>query len=89
MTQTIWKYVLKLPKGQALEIPSPWEVLSVQFQGDDLCLWVRVTPGGVAYSCAVRIFGTGMPFDPGCLPFIGTAQAPVGEAWHVFMPRAG
>lgn len=85
--KTVWKYIIE-PSSPTIEMPVCAEVLSVAFQGDDLCLWAIVDnkyPTGA--SRTFEAFGTGheIPVLMGVdYKFVGTAHADSGLVLHVF-----
>lgn len=83
--QTIYKYPIAITDTQAVLMPVSAEILSVQFQRDDLCLWAAVDPSEEKRARVICIFGTGhsMP-PPASMRFLGTAQQCSGDVWHVF-----
>lgn len=82
---TIFKYPLKLQNEQALELPIFCIPLSVQMQGDQLCLWCQVESEDVKEMRAVFIYATGQPIMQKVnMQFVDTVQmGPL--VWHVFI----
>jgi hypothetical protein len=84
----IFKYQLELTDVQRLLLPRFAKILSVQFQGEDLCLWALVIPDQKSEDRIIRIIGTGHEINPSLqfnLEFIGTVQQYSGSVvWHVF-----
>ncbi|UQN06780.1 hypothetical protein [Deinococcus sp. QL22] len=84
----IYKYPLDITDEQAFWLPEGAELLSVQFQGGQLCLWALVDPELAHTQCArITVIGTGNPISEPreqLGQFIGTAQGPRGFVWHVF-----
>lgn len=85
-TKTIYKYPLAISDGQAVLMPVSAEILSVQFQGEDLCIWALVDSSEKKHARIIRIIGKGNPFPIGeSLRFIGAVQHYNGRlVWHVF-----
>lgn len=84
MSKTIWKFVLQ-PKCE-IEMPEGAELLTVQEQGDDICLWAVVEPNSPRVTRKFVGFGTGHPI-PGDLQlkFVGTALLHGGAlVFHIF-----
>ncbi len=84
---TIWKYQLKVAGVQALTIPEAHEVLTAQFQGEDIYIWVMVDPARPKRKRWFEVIGTGhdMP-DYACITartYVATCQSD-GFVWHVF-----
>ena len=78
-------------------MPRWTELLSAQFQGDNLCVWALVnTEEGAVADRVFRIFGTGhlinvdledpsKDFNDGCFKFLTTVQQPTTPfVWHIF-----
>ncbi len=92
--KTIWKFVLVITDQQEIEMPWDAEILSVQFQGEQLCLWALVEPG--LYPKPDKrlflMFGTGHPIRDELLRscrFVATVQHHKGQlVWHVFEGEA-
>lgn len=84
--KTIFKYPLAITDSQAVLMPIGAEFLSVQFQGEDLCLWALVDPNAKKIAQTFWIVGTGHPVPASeYLKFIGTAQQFGGKlVWHIF-----
>lgn len=85
-TKTIYKYPLAITGNQAVVMPIKAEILSVQFQGEDLCIWAAVDPTERKHVKIFHIFGTGHPIpEPEKMRYLGTAQQFGGRlVWHVF-----
>ncbi len=87
--RTIWKFTLQLKEEQTIRIPSIHEILSVQVQGDTICLWAIVYPDEKPVDKRITICGTGhdcpFPTRAAAWCYIGTVQT--GHyVWHVFSP---
>lgn len=82
MATTIYKYTLQLGRT-VLDMPDCARALSVQMQGEHMCLWARVEPRRPTERRIFDVYGTGhpMPADPG--DHVGTVQVD-GLVWHVF-----
>ncbi len=82
----IFKYPIELAAIQTVELPKGAEILSVQFQREDLCLWAKVTEEAPRQNRTIVIYGTGHAIaeDAGD-KFIATVQQHGGNfVWHVF-----
>jgi hypothetical protein len=79
----ILKYPLEVTDEQEVTIPHPATVLSVQLQGDQICLWALTDPEGAPVKRIIRFFGTGhtIPSDED-FSYLGTVQEPP-FVWHV------
>lgn len=86
MNTVIWKYELNITDLQSISIPAEPQFLSVQFQRDNLCLWVMVDPKKQKEIFDIEIIGTGNPAPYHDRVYIGTAQQFGGMlVWHVFV----
>lgn len=87
MSREIWKFPLDLSDPYAL-IPEGAEVLSIQVQGDTLCMWAEVeTSAPSTLMVKFRAFGTGHQLpEPGEWKgqFISTVQLPNGLVFHIY-----
>lgn len=86
--RTIYKYPLDLTDSQILHLPSSAKPLSVQLQGEQLCMWAEVNTGvGGRKEVVITIVGTGHPIPPGAVHYLGTVQQ--GQfVWHVYASAA-
>lgn len=88
MKRTIWKYELTVAEYQTVEMPVDAEILTVQMQGDVLCLWALVSPDAELAPRSIEVFGTGHPIEYSAgnyRRYIGTVQMHGGSlVWHVF-----
>lgn len=95
--KTIHKYQLQITDAQTIKMPRWAELLSAQFQGENLCVWALVnTEEDVMEDRVFRIFGTGheidveiedpeRDFNYGSFKFLATAQQPtIPLVWHIF-----
>ncbi len=82
----IFKYLLKNETHQEIEVPAFAQILTVQVQGDQLCLWALVNPDLHSKSkLSIGIYGTGhaLPDRPGA--YISTVQMLGGDlVFHIF-----
>jgi len=81
----IYKQVLELTQLQEFELPEYTEILTVQFQGNQLCMWYKfndtVIQRKVLYE--IQIVGTGQSFEQNEFNYITTVQqGPF--VWHIF-----
>lgn len=85
----IWKFPLQIVDRQMVDLRVGSRILSVQFQGDQLCLWATVQLHREIQPRPIYIVGTGhefsdAPFDS----FIGTVQQHGGSlVWHVWQGK--
>ena len=77
---TIYKYKLDLKDGeQEINLPSPYTILQVGNQAEELVVWAQIDPDGVPSKAVFRVFhtGQGLPEDicdydhKGSVMFIG------------------
>lgn len=85
--KTIWKFPLG-PVTDRRVVPMPYgaQVLHVQVQDDQPCLWALVEADNTLRSRTFRTFGTGykIPYDA-ALAYVGTYQLAGGQlVYHVF-----
>lgn len=82
--RTIYKYPLLLTDSQIMWLPLSAKPLSVQLQGEQLCLWAEVNAGSSGQKqVVISIVGTGHPIPPGAVNYLGTVQQ--GQfVWHVY-----
>ena len=86
MARTIWKFRFEISSPLRLSIPQGAQVLTVQDQDGDGCLWAIVEPENTLESRYFEIFGTGQLIheDMGVeRRYIATFQQPP-YVWHVF-----
>ena len=89
MNKRIWKFVLKFTNIQEISMPINSEILTVQMQKDNICLWVLVNSKEEdTEERTFEINGTGIPFcssDEDKRIYIGTVQMSGGSLiWHIF-----
>jgi hypothetical protein len=86
MPRTIHKYKLDFSEFNRVTMPVDATLLSVQMQGNQLCLWAMIDKEQMAVeSRAIGVFGTGHELPETRLIFITTFQLPASnEVYHVF-----
>ena len=88
MHKTIYKYPIKTTDLQNLIIPLTAEILSLQVQDNQPCIWALVDPKEKETRAVnLETFGTGHPvaYDMGVSrEFINTYQLNNGLVFHVF-----
>jgi hypothetical protein len=86
---TIWKYPLEISDVQSVSLPLGAEVLTVQTQGGNACIWALVDPKETRKEIRkVRIFGTGHNIEGDAGQYVGTFQIANGRlVFHVFVGR--
>lgn len=84
--KTIFRYRLKNHVPADLVMPAGAEILHVNFQGGELCLWALVD--NRQFETERRRFvvvGTGHEFDGSSLRYLDTVHSPsIGSVLHVF-----
>lgn len=85
----IYKYPLAITGLQSVPLPVGAEILTVQMQGDSLCLWALVDAKVVSVTRRTfEVFGTGHDMDTNPRTYLGTVQQAGGAlVWHVFERR--
>jgi hypothetical protein len=81
----VWKWKLEVTDRQTLTMPVGVQLLDVQMQGNDCCLWALCDESADLEPRRIAIYGTGnpMPDDPG--KYIGTFQLYGGNlVFHAF-----
>jgi hypothetical protein len=88
MIKRIYKYPLTVINPQTITMPEGAEILAVQVQYDNPCLWALVNPERPDTDYIVETFGTGQPIycDIGVeRRHLGTYQVHDGDlVFHVF-----
>lgn len=80
----IYKYPIEITDVQNVMLPFGAEILCVQFQQEQLCLWAIVNDN-TPEPRTIYIFGTGHDMDDTPRRYIGTVQQHGGALiWHVF-----
>lgn len=85
--KAIWKFPIELEDVQTVPLPYESEILCVQMQGDQPCLWALVDPSQKPVGREIRIFGTGHNVLHSITSdhYIGTFQMRGGSlVFHVF-----
>jgi hypothetical protein len=85
VAKTIWKFPLSITDTQSIMLPVGARILSVQFQGNQLCLWVLVDlDERLVRRRTILIYGTGNPIDSEIeMQYIDSVQD-VQLVWHIF-----
>jgi len=86
MSYSVYKYEVPVGEHVDIEIPQGAEILSVQTQNDQPCIWALVDKRAPMERRKFRIAGTGHSIDnPNALTFIGTFQMHGGSlVFHLF-----
>ncbi len=87
MKKTIWKFEIN-PSNLSIEMPKKAEILTVQQQNGEACIWALVNPDEEKEERVFEIFGTGhsVPVDMGIeRKYINTFQLNGGAlVFHLF-----
>lgn len=59
--KTIYKYQLEITDNQCIKMPKGAEILTVQIQGENPCLWAMVDTENEVVERFIEIYGTGNP----------------------------
>lgn len=87
MRKSIWKFPLKVEDNQSVFMPKGAEILTVQAQGGNPCIWALVnTEEPDEEQRLFQIFGTGHPVSDNIeRKYINTFQVQEGTlVFHVF-----
>ncbi len=85
MNWTIWKFPIELIDEQDVKMPLGAEILTIQWQGSQLCLWAKVLPERDLVSRRIIVHGTGHPMPRHDARYIATVQAHGGALiFHAF-----
>lgn len=84
--KTIWKYKLEGTDIQTIEIPQNAQILTVQEQKGEICMWCLVNTYNGMISKTIRIIGTGHEIEENFKGvYIDTFQLANGSlVFHVF-----
>ena len=86
MKRKIYKYNLDVTDKQTLNLPIGYQVLTVQLQKGNLCLWVSVDPDAPLEEVAIRMIPTGGDLEFPHSGYCGTIQlCNGGLVFHVFI----
>lgn len=83
---TIWKFPISLGHNK-IKMPFGAEILSVDVQADQPCVWALVESDNSPEPRTVNVYGTGHPMRDLPGRFIGTFMLQGGSlVFHVFEP---
>lgn len=82
----IWKYKLAARTVQTIQMPVGAQILTAQFQRDEICLWAMVDEVYQAFEGRkIEVLGTGESAPEAKRKHIGTVQTNNGDlVFHVF-----
>ena len=85
----IFKYPIEVTDEFSVKMPIGAEVLCVQTQYEQVCIWALVAPDNEVTDMRFRIFGTGHTFDDNeKWDYVGTFQLRDGRfVGHLFKER--
>ena len=83
---TIYKYKLEVTDRQRITLPLNYEILDIQVQHKDVCMWVLVPLKQDTKEMAIiEIFGTGHTINTHDRKYISTFQMNGGDlVFHAF-----
>lgn len=82
---SIWKFPLVTIDQQTIQMPVGAEILTVQIQAGEPCLWARVDTEQLVEPRNIAIHGTGHEVPDTTRKHIGTYQMADGDLiFHVF-----
>lgn len=86
MNKQIWKFDITHRAMVGIDMPKGAEILSLQYQGRNLCFWALVDPNAEKENRTFTVHGTGHDIIGSDKKFhIGTVQTGNGcLVWHVF-----
>lgn len=79
MKRQIWKYAIPVNDRQVIDIPEGYRILHVDLQHGVPCIWASVDPTASKVVRTVFTVGTGHPFDPTGLRYLGSYQLASGH----------
>lgn len=84
--KTVWKTVLEWPADeQTVYLRAGAKLLTVQPQGNELCLWAQVDTDAAESAFIIRTAGTGRPLADDIGAYINTFQLAGGAfVFHAF-----
>lgn len=85
--RAVWKFPLGLKEGKdiiSIEMPAGANILSCQWQHQDLHLWAEVECMADKVKRTFAVVGTGCPMPVAFMNFIATVQDDIGFVWHVY-----
>lgn len=80
--RTIYKYELDIADEQFVKMPLGARILTVQVQGDAICMWVEVHPDAPIGERIIACYGTGHSMASWST-HIGTVQTGA-FVWHFY-----
>lgn len=85
MEKTIWKFQIEPNDIIKVDMPIGAEVLTVQTQFEQPCIWAIVNPKAKTETRTFRMADTGHPVNENVKKYIGTFQLMSGQLiFHLF-----
>jgi hypothetical protein len=85
MKKTIWKYPLSVTERQRIQMPQGAEILTIQTQAEQPCIWVIVDPEQPKEIRYLETFETGQEITDAPRKYLGSYQLKEGKfVFHVF-----
>ena len=86
--KTIWKFPFEIASFIEVEMPNNPEMLHVELQGWQPCLWAIVDPDNEKRVFSFLLIGTGHPLPDNAAKHVGTFQQKQ-FVWHMFTVHSG
>lgn len=87
--KTIWKTPIEIVDEQTVKVSKNAQALTVEYQGNQACMWWVVDPSEELVEETIHIYGTGQPIDDDQWLneyYVGTLHdTQRGFVWHVFI----
>lgn len=81
----VWKFPLEIKDLQHLHVPRGAKVLSCGRDANgQICIWFLVSPNRPKHIRAIRIVGTGNPFDAADMHTFAGSIVDGPFVWHIF-----
>jgi len=84
--ESIWKFKLEVADSQTVKMPEDAEIICVQIQHGEICVWVKVNIEAPKEDKVFKMYGTGHEhaFIEG--KYVGSVQQMNGQlVWHIFV----
>ena len=84
--RTVWKFPVPLDDSFDIEMPAGSEILCVQTQRGEPCIWAEVSTEAERKPRSFRLFGTGHSQDiDAWVEYVGTFQVKEGDlVFHIY-----
>lgn len=88
MTVAVWKFKLEVKDRQSIEMPQGAEILDIQTQNNEICIWALVDIDAKMDVRHFEVWGTGHKHyyeDYKKADYLGSVQTENGKfVWHIF-----